>query len=282
MTTRHPRWRKAHREMVRWSSTSKLWYGKRTRSSRHKSKPKKGLLWRDSSERIGGRGGRCLPTHEGRAYTEAERAYNGDMGEGAERASLSSCGKGTTTDKAGIYEEMNTTSRVGVSFGTRLPETFYEEFASILEACVIEDEIAMEHGARNKVATNMTSRSDGAGTFPTPILETLAVGHKSPCEPEETEGGGKAGNQNNNEKNDGVGTFPTPILETLAVGHEIPREPEEKESGGKAGDRDNDKENEESSSGRRRDSPTPVPETSEVAPEHQRKTVKRFKKGRDP
>ena len=103
-----------------------------------------------------------------------------------------------------------------------------------------------------------------------------------PRETEETEGGSKAGNHDNKE-NDGVGTFPTPILETSTVGHESPCEIGETEGGGgKEGDRDDDKENEESSSGRRRDSPTPVPETSEVAPEHQRKTVKRFKKGRDP
>ena len=46
----------------------------------------------------------------------------GDMGEGAERATLSSCGKRTATDKAEIYEAMDTTLRVGVSFGSRLPE----------------------------------------------------------------------------------------------------------------------------------------------------------------
>ena len=46
-------------------------------------------------------------------------------------------------------------------------ETVEEEFASILEACVIEEEIATDHGVRNKVATSMTSRSDSAGPFPT-------------------------------------------------------------------------------------------------------------------
>ena len=61
-----------------------------------------------------------------------------------------------------------------------MPETFYEEFASIIEACVIEEEIATDHGVRNKVATNMTSRSDDVGPFPTPILETSTVGHVSP------------------------------------------------------------------------------------------------------
>ena len=106
-----------------------------------------------------------------------------------------------------------------------MPETFYEEFASIIEACVIEVEIATDHGVRRKVATSMKSRSDGVGPFPTPILETSAVSHESPREPGETEGSGKAGNQDNNEENDSVGNFPTPILETSAVGHERPREP---------------------------------------------------------
>ena len=59
-----------------------------------------------------------------------------------------------------------------------MPETFYVEFASI-----IEEEIATDHGVRNKVATSMTSRSDGVGPFPTPILETSTVGHESPREP---------------------------------------------------------------------------------------------------
>ena len=59
--------------------------------------------------------------------------HGGDMGEGAERATLSSCGKRTATDKAGIYGIMDTTLRLGVSFGTRFPETFYEDFASILK-----------------------------------------------------------------------------------------------------------------------------------------------------
>ena len=39
-----------------------------------------------------------------------------DVGEGAERATLSSCGKRTVTDKAGIYGAMDATSRVGVSY----------------------------------------------------------------------------------------------------------------------------------------------------------------------
>ena len=38
-------------------------------------------------------------------------------------------------DEAGDHGAMDATSRVGVSFGLRFPDTFYEEFASILEAC---------------------------------------------------------------------------------------------------------------------------------------------------
>ena len=51
-----------------------------------------------------------------------------------------------------------------------MPETFDEEVASI-----IEEEIATDHGVRTEVATNMTSTTDGLGTFPTPILKTSAV-----------------------------------------------------------------------------------------------------------
>ena len=121
---------------------------------------------------------------------EAGRAYDGDMREALERATLSSCGEWTATDKAGIYGRMNIGSRVGRSFATRLPETLNEEVASIIEACVIEEEIATDHGIQTKVATNMRSARDGAGTFPTPILETSTVSPESPHETGETEGGG--------------------------------------------------------------------------------------------
>ena len=60
-------------------------------------------------------------------------------------------------------------------FGTRWPESFYGDFASILEACEIEGE---------------EETSGGAATFPTLILETSVVGHESPREPGETDGGG--------------------------------------------------------------------------------------------
>ena len=57
----------------------------------------------------------------------------------------------------GIYGAMDTTSRVGVSFGAWLPESFYEDFASILEACEIEEEEATGNDVRMEVATDTTS-----------------------------------------------------------------------------------------------------------------------------
>ena len=63
-----------------------------------------------------------LRTKDG-AYVEAARTYNVDMGEGAERATLSSCRKGTSMEKAGNYRVMSDTSRMGGSFGAWLPET---------------------------------------------------------------------------------------------------------------------------------------------------------------
>ena len=103
-----------------------------------------------------------------------------DVGEGAERATLSPSGKTTATDKAGIYGVIDVTSRVGVSFRTRLPETFYEDFTSILEACEIEEE---------------EETSGGAATLHTPALEASAVGSSASVRPRATGGGGgKAGN----------------------------------------------------------------------------------------
>ena len=53
----------------------------------------------------------------------------------------------------------------------------------------------MQNDVRTEVVMDVTSTSDGAGTLPTPVLETSAVGHESPRETGETEGsGGKAGN----------------------------------------------------------------------------------------
>ena len=86
--------------------------------------------------------------------------HDDDVGEGVERATLSSCGKRTVTDKAKIYGAMGATLRVGVSFGTRLPETFYEDFASILEPCKIKEEMTTASGG---VATLHTDPRDSDG-----------------------------------------------------------------------------------------------------------------------
>ena len=67
------------------------------------------------------------------ADVEAGRLPDGDMREGAKQATLSSCGKRTVMDEADDCGVMDATSRVGVCFGTRLPETFYKDFASIVE-----------------------------------------------------------------------------------------------------------------------------------------------------
>ena len=97
--------------------------------------------------------------------------HGDDVGEGAERATLSPCGKRTATEKAGDYGAGSATSRVGESFGTRLPESLYENFASILEACEIEEE---------------EETSGGAATFDTPGLETPATGPRAGVRPRET------------------------------------------------------------------------------------------------
>ena len=62
-----------------------------------------------------------------------------------------------------------------------MPETFYEDFASILEACEIEEE---------------EETSGGATTLHAPVLETPAAGPSARVRPRVTDGGGgKAGNQ---------------------------------------------------------------------------------------
>ena len=98
--------------------------------------------------------------------------HNVDVREGAEQATLSSCGKRTAMDKAGNY-----------GFGTRWPELFYEDLASILEACEIEEE---------------EKTSGGAATFHTPVQETPAAGPSARVRHKEKNGGGgKAGNRDN-------------------------------------------------------------------------------------
>ena len=58
------------------------------------------------------------------AYAGAEREwYIGTTGEGAERATLSTCGERSTQDEVGdVYEAGSATSRVGGGFGTGRPE----------------------------------------------------------------------------------------------------------------------------------------------------------------
>ena len=82
--------------------------------------------------------------------------HDGDMGEGAERATLSSCGEWTAMVEAGNY-----------GFGTWRPETSSEE-----------------------------ETSGGAPTLRTPFLETPAAGPSAGVRPRATGGGGgKVGNR---------------------------------------------------------------------------------------
>jgi hypothetical protein len=50
---------------------------------------------------------------------------DGDMGEGAEQATLSACGKRTAVEEADSYGAESATSRVGECFGTQLPATLH-------------------------------------------------------------------------------------------------------------------------------------------------------------
>ena len=89
------------------------------------------------------------------AHVEAKRAYNGNMEEGVEQDTLSSCGKWTAMDEAGNY-----------GFGTWRPESSSTE----------------ETGG-------------GAATFHTPVQETPTAGPSARVRPREKNGGGgKAGN----------------------------------------------------------------------------------------
>ena len=165
--------------------------------------------------------GASLHTEDG-AYAEAERDwYNGTTGEGAERATLSSCGEWTAMDEAGSY-----------GFGTWRPETSSEEAASVLEACAIGDGVATDNDVRTEAATDMTS--GGAGTLPTPILGTTAAGPSARVRPRVTDdGGGKAGNRNYEEEDrSGRRRDPsTPGPETSAVAPECGHKTGEKGGG---------------------------------------------------
>ena len=73
-----------------------------------------------------------------------------------ERATLSSCAKGTAMEDARNHEAECATPRVGDGFGTRCPG----------------------------------SVNGGAGTLHTPVLETLASGPRAGVRPRVTDGGG--------------------------------------------------------------------------------------------
>jgi hypothetical protein len=88
-----------------------------------------------------------------------------DIGEGAEQATLSSCGKRMTVEEADGYRAGSATSRVGESFETQLPETFYEDFTRILKACEINEE---------------EETSGDAATLHASILGTTVSGFSAP------------------------------------------------------------------------------------------------------
>ena len=216
-----------------------------------------------------------------------------DTREGVEQATLSSRGKRTAMDEADTYGAMDATSRVGGSFGTRLPETFYEDFASILEACEMEEE---------------DETSGDVATFHTPALEASAVGPSAGTRPRATDGGGgKAGKRDDAENGEeevvasileacgigdggaadndvrtkaatettsgGAGSLPTPILEAPMAGPSAGmRLSATGGDGGKAGIRNDD---DEDWCGRRQDPSTPGPETTAVVPECRHKTVEK-------
>jgi hypothetical protein len=128
-----------------------------------------------------------------------------DMGEGAKQAALSACGKRTAVEKADDYGARSASSRVGECFGTRLPKTFYEDFARLLEACEIELDDEEE-------------TSDGAATLHTSVLGTTAAGPSARVRPRVTDdGGGKAGDGDYEEDRSGQREDPsTPGPETSA------------------------------------------------------------------
>ena len=182
--------------------------------------------WRpetSSGEKTGGGGGKVGD-------------HDSDIGEGAERATLSSCGEWTAME-AGNYgfgtwrpetssgEETSggaptlhtptlEAPAVGASAGVRPrttgggsgktgnrdngKETVEEEAASIIEACIIGGGVATDNVVRVRVATDMTSTSGGPATLHTPALEAPAVGPSAVMRPRATGGGGvKASNRDN-------------------------------------------------------------------------------------
>jgi hypothetical protein len=144
---------------------------------------------------------------------------DGDMGEGAEQATLSSYGKRTAVEEADGYGVGSATSRVGESFGMQFLETFYEDFARILEACEIE--------------LDEEETSGGAATLHKSVLGTTAVGPSARVRPRVTDdGGGKAGDGDYKEDRSGQWEDPSiPGPETSAVTHGCGRKTGEKGGG---------------------------------------------------
>jgi hypothetical protein len=145
---------------------------------------------------------------------------DGDMGEGAEKATLLSCGKRTAVEEADGYGAGSATSRVGECFGTWLSETFYEDFARLLEACEIE----LDDGEET---------SGGAATLHTSVLGTTAAGPSARMRPRVTDdGGGKAGDRDYEDDRSGQWEDPsTPRPETSAVARGCERKTGEKGGG---------------------------------------------------
>ena len=83
-------------------------------------------------------------------------------------------------------------------------ESEEEEATSIIEACVIGGGVATDNDVRTEVATDMTSGS--AETLPTPVLETPAASLRAGVRPRVMDGGGKAGNRNDEEEDARPGT----------------------------------------------------------------------------
>ena len=107
------------------------------------------------------------------AYAEAEReSHINTMGEGAKRATLSTCGERSTEDKVGDGEATIASSRGHERVRARRPETSSGE-----------------------------ESSGGAATLHTPALEAPVVGPSADVRPRATGGGGgKAGNRDNGKK----------------------------------------------------------------------------------
>jgi hypothetical protein len=124
-------------------------------------------------------------------------------------------------EEADGYEADGATLRVGECFGTRRPETIYEEFASILRACEIELDDEEEE------------TSGGAATLHTSVLGTTAAGTSASVRPQVTDdGGGNAGDGGYEEDRSGQTEDPsTPGPETSAVARGCGRKTGERRRG---------------------------------------------------